>query len=254
MFGGYTPAEHDTHQDRKEVEKLENINQHYEDSEQQQDIHLEEDEPVQDMHQEEEEIEMDTDEDAAQEPEGEEEYLGQALAYLREEGLDVGWEEEAAPPPAGCPSARSVEMERKGERGDVANGDGGDGSELMYWPVQLHLVPVMVQHLKGADVLLSADCAAYAIGNFHKQFMRGRVVAIGCPKLDSNQSVYAEKLGALIEDAEINTLTVITMEVPCCRGLLMLAKNAAEAASRRVPVKWIEASVRGEILREEWIH
>ena len=183
---------------------------------------------------------------------GEEGYLGQALSYLRDRGMEIQWKDTVATPARGCPSAASIHI-KSGKAGSGEKEDDSDFSELRYWPVQLHLIPAMAPHFRKADVLLAADCVAYAMGNFHKKYLKNKTLAIACPKLDSNQEVYAEKLRALIEEAEINTLTVITMEVPCCRGLLMLAKNAAERTSRRIPVKWIEAGVRGDVLREEWI-
>ncbi len=126
-------------------------------------------------------------------------------------------------------------------------------SELTHWPVQLHLVPAMAPHFEGQDILLCADCVAYACGNFHRQFLKGKMLAIACPKLDSHQEIYRDKLTAMIDHAKINTLTVVTMEVPCCRGLLMVAQEAARAASRAVPLKWVVVSIKGEVLQEEWV-
>jgi hypothetical protein len=124
-------------------------------------------------------------------------------------------------------------------------------SELAHWPVQLHLIPPNGPAFRQADVLLSADCVAYAFGDFHRRFLAGRSLAIACPKLDGQQDVYLDKLTALIDFAGIRSLTVLTMEVPCCRGLLQLALQAAAAAKRKIPVKWLEISVQGEILREQ---
>jgi hypothetical protein len=117
--------------------------------------------------------------------------------------------------------------------------------------VQLHLIPPNGPSFREADVLLSADCAAYACGDFHRRFLAGRSVAIACPKLDGQQDVYLDKLTALIDFAGIRSLTVLTMEVPCCRGLLRLALQAAEAAQRKIPVKWVELGVQGEVLQEK---
>ena len=102
-------------------------------------------------------------------------------------------------------------------------------------------------------MVLSADCVAYSFGNFHRKFLRGKKLAIACPKLDRNLDVYVEKIKTLIEKAEINTLTVITMEVPCCRRLLEIAKEGANKASRKVPLKHIVISIKGEAIKEEWV-
>jgi hypothetical protein len=103
-------------------------------------------------------------------------------------------------------------------------------------------------------VLLAADCAAFAMGGFHEQFLKGRSLAIACPKLDSQQEVYLEKLVAMIDHAEINSLTVMVMEVPCCAGLTHLAQAAAERASREVSIRTVVVGVRGEVLHDQWIY
>jgi hypothetical protein len=93
----------------------------------------------------------------------------------------------------------------------------------------------------------------YSLADFHKDYLKDKSLAIACPKLDSNLDAYLSKLTSMIDDAKINTLTVITMEVPCCSGLLGLAKKAMENASRKIPVKSIVVSIKGEILKEEWV-
>ena len=123
-------------------------------------------------------------------------------------------------------------------------------SELRQWPVQMHLIPPSAPYFKDADVLLAADCTAYAAGDFHRDFLQGKRLAIACPKLDTNQQIYLDKITALIDHAGVRSLTVLTMEVPCCRGLLMLVKQAAAASSRDVPVRWVELSVEGKVLQE----
>lgn len=133
------------------------------------------------------------------------------------------------------------------------DGDTGQPSRLRQWPVQLHLVSPMAPYFRGRDVVLAADCVAYALGNFHSKYLSGKSLAIACPKLDGGQGVYREKLASLMDDAGINTLTVITMEVPCCSGLVRLAKSAADDARRKVPIKSIVISIRGEIVGEEWL-
>ena len=127
------------------------------------------------------------------------------------------------------------------------------GSELANWPVQLHLLSPMAPQFKGRDVLLAADCTAFAMGAFHDRFLKGKVLAIACPKLDEGQDVYVEKLRSLIDDAKINTLTVMIMQVPCCHGLLNLAREAAGQAKRKIPLKCIVVALDGKILKEEWV-
>ncbi|MGM0613501.1 MAG: 4Fe-4S ferredoxin, partial [Bacteroidota bacterium] len=104
-----------------------------------------------------------------------------------------------------------------------------------------------------ADVVLAADCVAYAMGNFHHHFLKGKSLAIACPKLDSNLEVYTEKITQLINDSKINTLTVVIMEVPCCSGLMQIVNAAFKNANRKIPVKQAVISSRGELLKEEWM-
>ena len=99
-------------------------------------------------------------------------------------------------------------------------------SSLTHWPIQMHLLNPSAPHFQGADFLLAADCVAFAYGDFHKDYLRGKALGIACPKLDGGQEIYLEKLRALVEGARINTLTVMVMQVPCCRGLLELARRS----------------------------
>ena len=125
-------------------------------------------------------------------------------------------------------------------------------SELKQWPVQMHLLNPQASYFRNADVVLAADCAAFAMGNFHSRFLKGRSLAIACPKLDSNKESYIEKLTSMIADAKINSLTVIMMEVPCCGGLLQFAKTAREQAKRNIPIKKAYISIQGKVLEEVW--
>jgi len=126
-------------------------------------------------------------------------------------------------------------------------------SELQQWPVQLHLLNPQAGFFKNADVLLASDCSAFSHGSFHTEFLKNKVLAIACPKLDSNTESYIEKLTAMIDLSKINTLTVLMMEVPCCGGLIRMAKLAREKAHRNIPIKAIIISIKGEILSEEWV-
>jgi len=150
----------------------------------------------------------------------------------------------------GCPGSQVIQFQQETAEAEQT---GTRPSQLRQWPVQLHLVPPTAPYFQGADVVLSADCVAYAIGDFHKDYLAGRALAIACPKLDDGLDIYREKVSALIDEAKINTLTVMIMQVPCCGGLLHLAKSAAEQAQRKIPVKSIVVSLQGDILREEWV-
>ena len=151
----------------------------------------------------------------------------------------------------GCPGSRMMDFSEKEE--EVREQGGEVPSFLRQWPVQLHLVSPLAPYFQKKDVLLAADCTAYAIGNFHREFLKGRGLAIACPKLDNGMENYKQKLIKMIDEAKINTLTVMIMEVPCCFGLVQLAMEAAEASTRKIPVKKIVVSLQGEILSEEWV-
>ncbi len=151
----------------------------------------------------------------------------------------------------GCPGAKTVDFREK-ESGEDAPA-GKVPAELKQWPIQLHLIGPTAPYYEGADVLLTADCVAYALGDFHRSYLKGKSIAIACPKLDEGQDVYVEKIKSWFEDAKINTLTVLIMEVPCCMGLVNLARQAVEQTKRKVPVKYIIVGLQGEIQKEEWL-
>jgi hypothetical protein len=140
------------------------------------------------------------------------------------------------------------------DRNDAADGAGSDApSRLRQWPVQLHLVSPTAPYFQGADVLLAADCTAFAVGNFHAEWLAGKSLAIACPKLDADQEVYLDKVKAMIDEAKINTLTVMIMQVPCCRGLAALAARALKESERKVPVRVVVVGLQGGILQDEWL-
>jgi hypothetical protein len=130
---------------------------------------------------------------------------------------------------------------------------GNQPSELRQWPVQMHLVNPNASYFRSSDLLLAADCVAFSMGDFHSNHLKGKSLAIACPKLDHGSEIYIEKRTAMIDVARINTITVMMMEVPCCGGLLQMAKQALAAASRKVPLKKIIVGLNGEILQEEWV-
>ncbi len=152
----------------------------------------------------------------------------------------------------GCPGSQTMDF----NEGDAQGGDetGARQSQLKQWPIQLHLVSPEAPYFQEKDILLAADCVPFALADFHKDYLKGKSLAIGCPKLDSDQDVYTEKITALIDDAKINTLTVIIMKVPCCMGLTQIAKAGADKATRKIPLKQVVVDVAGgAILSEDWI-
>ncbi|MBK9390918.1 MAG: 4Fe-4S binding protein [Bacteroidetes bacterium] len=152
----------------------------------------------------------------------------------------------------GCPGSREMVIEKPSD--NYQNTTSADQpSELRQWPVQMHLVNPNAPYFRGADLLLAADCVAFSLGNFHSTWLKGKSLAIACPKLDHGMEIYIEKLTAMVETAKLNTITVMIMEVPCCGGLLQMVKAALAKTSRKVPVKKIIVGIQGNILEEEWV-
>ena len=175
--------------------------------------------------------------------------LKQAISYLHEQRpevelpLEFTGQETAA---RQCPGSKTYSFLTQASSAEEAR----TPSQLTHWPVQLHLISPLAPHYHKSDLLIAADCVAYAFPGFHNDFLKGRTLAIACPKLDSHQEIYAEKLAALIDQAEVKSICVMIMQVPCCSGLLRLVVEAASRARNRAPVSCVTVGIRGEILKE----
>ena len=126
----------------------------------------------------------------------------------------------------------------------------GRRSRLRQWPVHLHLIHPVSEFLRGADVVLAADCVAFAMPDFHERLLDGRALAIACPKLDGDQARYLDKLVTMIDQARIRSLVVAVMEVPCCAGLVRLAQEAIRRSERALPLSTVVVGTEGELLRD----
>jgi len=161
------------------------------------------------------------------------------------------------PPPeealaCGCPSALIQSFTpppspASGRKTDVSS---PAVSALSHWPVQIRLVPPAAPFLKGADLLVAADCTPFAYPAFHRDFINGRTVLVGCPKLDAVDP-YIEKFAALFASADIKSVTVVVMEVPCCQGLPVIVKRGMDRAGKSVPMEIVVLSTRGGILERQ---
>ena len=207
----------------------------------------------------------------------EQQFLAEAIQYLKENNIDMSIKEnetnkksasafsniaaarlETQGSACGCPGAAAkdfrIDEAQVAEAGkNLPESNGNAPSELRQWPVQLHLLNPQASYFRNADVVLAADCAAFAMGSFHSRFLKGRSIAIACPKLDTNKESYLQKLTSMISESKINSLTVVIMEVPCCGGLLQMAQTAKQNSGRNIPIKLAVVSVQGEVLQEEWI-
>ena len=197
---------------------------------------------------------------------GETGYLQEALTFIKanrenmpfkisdvHELLHGEKKKEADSQPAACGCAGSAPQSFNVAGLKMAQPAEEIPSQLTQWPVQMHLINPAASYFHGADLLVAADCAGFAYGNFHNDFIKGKKMVIACPKLDQGKDIYIQKLTRLIDESRVNTITNVIMEVPCCGGLSQMVKMAAQMASRKVPIKEVIIGIRGDVLSEEWI-
>lgn len=194
-------------------------------------------------------------------------FLKQAVGYLKAHEVEIPFsiqtvisevhavkvEVSGGHNSGGCPGSQEVSFEPQNLRFAPVNAATEAPSALRQWPVQMHLINPAGATFMGTDLLLAADCVAFSLGNFHSKHLAGKSLVIACPKLDQGKEIYVEKIRRLIDEALVNTITVMMMEVPCCGGLSHLVRMAASQASRKVPVKEIIVSIKGEIMDENWV-
>lgn len=149
-----------------------------------------------------------------------------------------------SPLPCGCPGTQSKSINRELLSLDTTSV--APQSQLSQWPVQIKLVPINAPYFDGANLLIAADCTAYAYANFHNEFIRNHITLVGCPKLDSVD--YTDKLTAIITNNDIKSVTVVRMEVPCCGGIENAAKRALQASGKFIPWRIVTISTDGRIL------
>ena len=153
-------------------------------------------------------------------------------------------QKKQAPLPCGCPGSASKAIKR--EACPAPSAKSHAVSRLSQWPVQIKLAPVNAPYFNGANLLIAADCTAYAYGNFHEEFIRNRITLIGCPKLDMVD--YSEKLTAIIAHNDIKSVTVVRMEVPCCGGIENAVKRALMASGKFIPWRVVTVTTDGRII------
>ncbi len=169
------------------------------------------------------------------------------------EHLTKGREKQPEPFPAvacGCPSAQVQTFADRPTSSRLSGTQASMPSALTHWPIQIRLVPPTAPFLKGADLLVAADCTPLAYPNFHQDFLRGKVVMVGCPKFD-DAPAYVQKFADIFSAAAIRSITVVTMEVPCCQGLPMILRKALELSGKKIPMEQIVISLQGEILKSQ---
>ena len=148
--------------------------------------------------------------------------------------------------PCGCSSATVVQFEGPESAGPASEESIPCQSTLGHWPVQLTLVPPTAPFLKGADLLVVADCVPFAYAGFHQHFLRDHALVVACPKLDDFRA-HHEKLAQILRQAEVKSLTVVHMEVPCCSGLVHMAKQAMQSSGKSIPFREVTIGIKGDV-------
>ena len=172
-------------------------------------------------------------------------YDEQAVMENKRKKMQEKMQKEGRSLSGGCPGSRSIRI-RHTESPDTQIPAAGPVSRLSQWPVQIKLVPVNAPYFDGARLLIAADCTAYAYAAFHERFIKGHITLVGCPKLDGVD--YSEKLTEIIRSNDIQSVTVVRMEVPCCGGLEHAAKTALQQSGKFIPWQVVTISTDGKIL------
>lgn len=174
------------------------------------------------------------------------ELLEKHLKHLKEHAHELP-KYHSHPKMTSCPSAQILHWEKK-EKG--VREEARISSELRQWPIQLHLVPANAPYFQNADLVLVADCVPFAYPNFHTDFLKGKAIAIGCPKLD-DVDTYVDKVTQILKNSDIKSLKVIHMEVPCCYGLVHIAKEALNKSGKKIPFEAVIIGIKGEVKAEK---
>lgn len=180
-------------------------------------------------------------------------YLRQALDFLKENNIEIPDNPDNAAlhqhavGHSGCPGSKLMDFRNRRKSEHSSDKIPSQSSELRQWPIQIMLVPAFAPYLKGADLLVAADCVPFAYADFHKELLKEKILLVGCPKLD-DVSVYKEKFSEILRNNNIKSLTYAHMEVPCCSGLTGVLKNAIAESGKDVPFKEVVISISGEKL------
>lgn len=173
----------------------------------------------------------------------------EALEYNEAEvkkNMELKKRKESGKLPCGCPGSNAKSIKRENNNSCKVEASSEIESNLVQWPVQIKLVPTNAEYFDNADLLIAADCTAYAYGNFHNKFMKNKVTLIGCPKLDEGN--YADKLTAILNNNNINSITVVRMQVPCCGGIVNAVVEALKNSGKIIQWQVITISTDGKII------
>lgn len=177
---------------------------------------------------------------------GEDKFHAQAVDYLQKNGYEIP-KEEVKPLPCGCPGTMQKDLGKK-EKPQAQSSNVNLQSELNNWPIQLKLMNPHAPYLHRSDLVIAADCTAFAYANFHQKFLKNKVLIMLCPKLDQDLDSYVEKLALIFSEQEIQSITLVHMEVPCCGGVEVIIKAAMEKSNKNIIVKDYTVSLDGELI------
>jgi ferredoxin len=186
---------------------------------------------------------------------GQTEYLLQAVALLEERGIKNPLHDPMQMLPStpaagcGCPGSRVIDLRTEDALAPAAGPQSARPSRLRQWPVQITLVPPTAPYFKNADILIAADCVPFAYPSFHEDLLAGKILLVGCPKLD-NANFYEEKIAEILRQNEIQSVTVAHMEVPCCLGMVQVAQAAIAASGKQIPLETVKVGIKGDKLKE----
>ncbi len=175
---------------------------------------------------------------------GQEDLVNEAIDFLKENNIEIPDYEEK-PLACGCPGSMTRDLRRSG---NLTHEPVMLTSELGSWPIQLQLLNPYVPYLKNAELLLAADCAPFAYANFHQRFLKNKVLIIRYPKLDRTIDEYVDKLSEIFQKQDIQSISIVHMEVPCCSGIEIVVQRALEKAQKNIIIKDYTISVNGELI------
>ena len=178
------------------------------------------------------------------------ELLKEALDFLKKKKIAIPIEEESLlatekGAACGCPSSKVMDFRKEKDAPGKEKAFSKTESQLRHWPVQIKLVPTLAPYFENADLLIAADCVPFAYSDFHQELLKGKILLVGCPKLD-DAGLYQEKISQILKNNNIKSLTYAHMEVPCCFGLVGAIQSAISASGKNIPFKEVNISIKGE--------
>ena len=179
---------------------------------------------------------------------GANDYLKEAVEFLKEKGIEnplLGSIHAAKHGHSGCPGSKLMEFGKKSSSNKEAGSKVKSESELRQWPIQIMLVPPHAPYFKGADLLIAADCVPFSYPDFHQDLLKGKILLVGCPKLDDSE-FYKTKITQIFKENDIKSVTCAHMEVPCCFGLVSVVETAIADSGKKIPFKEITIGIQGE--------